>query len=215
MKIKVIIADDHKIMRDGLRAILDKQKDIDIIGEAADGRETIAMALKLSPDVILMDVSMPDINGIDAARRILEKSPGVKVLALSMHSDQKFIAEMLSAGAAGYLLKDCAAGELVTAVQTVMKNRSYLSPDIAEMMIKEYKEYVSRDKLSAFSILTSREREVLQLIAEGQSIKDIAFSLEISVKTAETYRQHVMDKLELYSIAELTKYAIREGLTTL
>ena len=215
MSIRVILADDHKIMRNGLRALLEKHQDIEIVGEAADGRTAIDLALKHSPDVILMDVSMPDMNGIEATKKTIEKSPKVKIVALSMHSDKKFIAEMLNAGASGYLLKDCAAQELIQAIHTVMKNRSYLSPDIAEIMIKEYKQIVSRENLSAHSLLTSREREVLQLLAEGKTMKEIAFALEISVKTAETYRQHIMDKLDIHTIAGITKYAIREGLTTL
>lgn len=215
MSIRVILADDHKIMRNGLRALLEKHQDIEIVGEASDGRTAVDLAFELSPDVILMDVSMPDMNGIEATRRIIEKSPKVKIVALSMHSDKKFIAEMLNAGASGYLLKDCAAQELIHAIHTVMKNRSYLSPDIAEIMIQEYKQIVSKENLSAYSLLTSREREVLQLLAEGKTMKEIAFALEISVKTAETYRQHIMDKLDIHTIAGITKYAIREGLTTL
>ena len=215
MSIRVIIADDHKIMRDGLRSLIEKQQNMEIIGEAADGKTTVSLALKLSPDVIVMDVSMPDMNGIEATRKIIEKSPGVKILALSMYSDKKFVAEMLSAGASGYLLKDCAARELMHAIQAVVKNRTYLSPAIAEIMIKEYRQIVSKENLSAFSLLTSREREVLQHIAEGKTMKEIAFALQISVKTAETYRQHIMDKLDIHTIAGLTKYAIREGLTSI
>jgi two-component system, NarL family, response regulator NreC len=215
MSIRIILADDHKIMRDGLRSLIEKQHNMEIIGEAADGRTTVTLALKLSPDVIVMDVSMPDMNGIEAARRIIEKSPRIKILALSMHSDKKFIAEMLCAGASGYLLKDAAARELLHAIQAVVKNRSYLSPAIAEIMIEEYRQIVSKEKLSAFSLLSSREREVLQHIAEGKTIKEIAFALQISVKTAETYRQHIMDKLDIHTIAGLTKYAIKEGLASL
>ena len=215
MSIRVILADDHKIMRDGLRSLIEKQQNMEIIGEAADGKTTVTLALKLSPDVIVMDVSMPDMNGIEATRKIIEKSPGVRILALSMFSDKKFVAEMLSAGASGYLLKDCASRELMHAIQAVVKNRTYLSPAIAEIMIKEYRQIVSKENLSAFSLLTSREREVLQRIAEGETIKEIAFALQISAKTAETYRQHIMDKLDIHTIAGLTKYAIKEGLTSL
>jgi len=215
MSIRIIIADDHKIMRDGLRSLIEKQHNMEIIGEAANGRTTVTLALKLSPDVIVMDVSMPDMNGIEATRKIIEKSPRVKILALSMFSDKKFVAEMLSAGASGYLLKDSAARELMHAIQAVVKNRSYLSPAIADIMIEEYRQIVTKENLSVFSLLTSREREVLQYIAEGKTIKEIAFALKISVKTAETYRQHIMDKLDIHTIAGLTKYAIKEGLTSL
>jgi two-component system response regulator NreC len=214
MSIRVILADDHKIIRNGLRALIEKQHNMEIIGEAADGRTTVTLALKLSPDVIVMDVSMPDMNGIEAARKIIKNSPGVKILALSMYSDKKFVAEMLSAGASGYLLKDCAARELMHAIQAVVKNCLYLSPDIAEIMIKEYRQIVSKENLSLYSLLTSREREALQLLAEGKTIKEIAFALDISVKTAETYRQQIMNKLDIHTIAGLTKYAIREGLTS-
>jgi len=215
MSIRVILADDHKIMRDGLRSLIEKQHNMEIIGEAANGQATVSLALKLSPDVIVMDVSMPDMNGIEATRKIIEQSPGVKILALSMHSDKKFVAEMLSAGASGYVLKDSAARELMHAIQAVVKNLSYLSPAIAEIMIKEYRQILTKENLSVFSLLTSREREVLQHIAEGKTTKDIAYALQISVKTAETYRQHIMDKLDITTIAGLTKYAVKEGLTSL
>jgi len=215
MTVKVIIADDHEIMRDGLKSMLEKQRDIEIIAEASDGRTTAELAIKLKPDVIIMDVSMPDLNGIEATRQIIEKSPKIKVIALSMHSDRQFMVEMLNAGASGYLLKDCAFHELFNAIHAVMANRSYLSPDIAHIMIEEYKHVLSRGKLSVFSILTPREREVMQLIAEGKTTKEIAFTLKVSTKTIETYRQQIMDKLNIHTIAGLTKYAIREGMTSL
>ena len=215
MSIKVIIADDHEIMRDGLKSMLEKQRDIEIIAETSDGRTTVELAMKLKPDVIIMDVSMPDMNGIEATRQIIEKSPKIKVIALSMHSDKQFILEMLNAGASGYLLKDCAFHELINAIHSVASNRSYLSPEIADVMIKEFKHVISKESLSAFSLLTSRERQVLQLIAEGKTTKEIAYTLEVSTKTIETYRQQIMDKLDIHSIAGLTKYAVREGLTSI
>ena len=185
-----------------------------MIGEAADGRSAVDLTVKLKPDVIIMDVTMPDMNGIEATSRIIEKTPGIKIIALSMHSDKQFIVEMLNAGASGYLLKDAAFSEMVNAIHAVMTNRSYLSPDIAHTVIEEYKQ-LSKEKLSVYSILTPREREVLQLIAEGKTTKEIAFKLDVSVKTAETYRQNIMDKLDIHTIAGLTKYAVREGLTRL
>ena len=215
MSIKVIIADDHKIMRDGLKSILEKQRDIEIIAEASDGRTSVELAIKLKPDVIIMDVAMPDMNGIEATRQIIEKSPKIKVIALSMHSDKQFILEMLNAGASGYLLKDCAFHELINAIHSVALNRSYLSPEIADIMIKEYKHVISKESLSVFSLLTSRERQVLQLIAEGKTTKEIAYTLKVSTKTIETYRQQIMYKLDIHSIAGLTKYAVREGLTSI
>lgn len=215
MSIKVIIADDHKIMRDGLKSMLEKQRDIEIIAETLDGRTTVELAMKLKPDVIIMDVSMPDMNGIEATRQIIKKSPKIKVIALSMHSDKQFILEMLNAGASGYLLKDCAFHELINAIHSVASNRSYLSPEIADVMIKEFKHVISKESLSAFSLLTPRERQVLQLIAEGKTTKEIAYTLKVSTKTIETYRQQIMDKLDIHSIAGLTKYAVREGLTSI
>ena len=215
MSIKVIIADDHKIMRDGLKSMLEKQRDIEIIAEASDGRTTVELAIKLKPDVIIMDVAMPDMNGIEATRQIIEKSPKIKVIALSMHSDKQFILEMLNAGASGYLLKDCAFHELINAIHSVASNRSYLSPEIADVMIKEFKHVISKESLSVFSLLTSRERQVLQLIAEGKTTKEIAYTLKVSTKTIETYRQQIMYKLDIHSIAGLTKYAVREGLTSI
>jgi DNA-binding NarL/FixJ family response regulator len=215
MSIKVILADDHRIMREGLRALLDREDDITVIGEAEDGRTTVSLAIGLLPDIVIMDISMPDMNGIEATRQIVGKCPGIKVIALSVHSNKRFVSEMLKAGASGYLLKDCASGELANAVRAVFLNRSYLSPEIADVMIRDYKDILSQESLSVFSLLTTREREVLQLIAEGRSSKEIASLLKISTKTVETYRQQIMDKLNLHSIADLTKYAIREGLITL
>ncbi|MBM4137437.1 MAG: response regulator transcription factor [Nitrospira sp.] len=215
MSIKVILADDHKIMRDGLRSLLEKQPGIKVIAEAEDGRTTVDLAIKLKPDMVIMDVTMPDMNGIEATFRIIENAPKIKVIALSMHSDKQFIIEMLNAGASGYLLKDSAFSELVNAIHAVMTNRSYLSPDIAHIMIEEYKHILSKEKLSVFSILTPREREVLQLIAEGKTTKEIAYTLKVSTKTIETYRQQIMDKLDIHTIAGLTKHAVREGLTQL
>lgn len=215
MTVKVIIADDHKIMRDGLKSMLEKQRDIEIIAEASDGLTTVELAIKLKPDVIIMDVAMPDMNGIEATRRIIEKSPNIKVIALSMHSDKQFIIEMLNAGASGYVLKDCAFHELINAIHSVTSNRSYLSPEIADVMIKEFKHVISKESLSAFSLLTPRERQVLQLIAEGKTTKEIAYTLKVSTKTIETYRRQIMDKLDIHTIAGLTKYAVREGLTSI
>jgi two-component system response regulator NreC len=215
VSIRVIIADDHNIMRAGLKALIEKQHGIEVIGEASDGRTTVTLALKLSPDVILMDISMSDMNGIEATKRIVEKLPKVRIVALSMHSDRKFVADMLNAGASGYLLKDCAARELAHAIHTVMSGRSYLSPAITDIMINDYKHILSRDTLSVFSLLTAREREVLQLLAEGNTAKKIASRLNVSIKTVETYRQHIMEKLDIHTIAGLTKYAVREGLTAL
>jgi len=215
MSVRIILADDHKIVREGLRALIEKRPGFEVIAEAEDGRTTVKLTKELSPDIVIMDIAMPDMNGIEATRRIIEQVPNVKVIALSMHSDIRFVVEMLKAGASGYLLKDCASEELTNAIRAVMKNRTYLSPDIADIVIKDYSRLISKENLSVFSILTAREREALQLLAEGKTTREIATLLKISVKTVETYRQKIMDKLNIYSIAELTKYAIREGLTSL
>ena len=215
MSTRVLIADDHKIFREGLRALLEKQRGIEVVAEAKDGLEAVRFAQKLTPDVVIMDVAMPEKNGIEATRETLELLPKVKVIALSMHSDRRFVLQMLKAGAVGYLLKDSAFEELAAAIQAVASGQTYLSPKITDVVIKEYLHSQARSEASVFTILTHREREVLQLLAEGKSTKEIAATLHVSVKTIETHRQQVMDKLDIHSVAELTKYAIREGLTPL
>ena len=215
MKIKILLADDHKIIREGLRALIERQSDMEVAAEAEDGMETVKLARKLSPDIIIMDIGMPGMNGIDATRQIVAEDNNIRVIALSMHSDRRFVLQMLKAGASGYLLKDSAFEELVIAIHTIMKKQPYLSPKVTDVVVKEYLHNLSKNESTAFSILTVREREVLQLIAEGKSTKQIASILNISVKTIETHRQQVMEKVGVHSIAELTKYAIREGLTSL
>jgi len=215
MSIRVLLGDDHRIVREGLRILLEKEPDIEVIGEAEDGHSTVELARKLKPQIVVMDITMPDLNGIEATYEITKEVPGVKVLALSMHVDKRFVEKMLRAGATGYLPKDCAYEELVRAVHTVASNETYLSPTIADMVRRDYLRQGPKADTSVFSILTLRERKVLQLMAEGKTTKAIASHLEVSVKTIETHRQHVMQKLNLHSLAELTKYAIREGLTSL
>ena len=215
MTTRIILADDHGIMREGLRALLEKQSGIEVIAEADNGRTTVELSRELKPDVVIIDIAMPDLNGIEAARQIVAESPGVKVIALSMHSDRKFVREMLSAGASGYMLKDSAFEELDKAVSTVNDNKTYLSPGIAETVVKDYLGKIVTDNSAASIALTNREREVLQLFAEGKTTKQISSLLFVSIKTIETHRKQIMDKLGLNSIAELTKYAIREGLTSL
>jgi DNA-binding NarL/FixJ family response regulator len=202
-------------MREGLRTLIEKQSDMKVVAEAENGRTAVQLAQKLVPEVVVMDIGMPDLNGIEATRQILANNPEVKVIALSMHSAKRFVVEMLKAGSSGYLLKDCAFEELALAIRTVIANKVYVSPGITDMMIKDYVYNLSKTEFSVTSILTSREREVLQLLAEGKTTKQIALSLNVSVKTIETYRQQLMHKLNLHSVAELTKYAIREGITSL
>jgi len=215
MSIRIIIADDHKIVRNGLRSLIEKELDIDVIAEADNGRTAVRITLELAPEVVVMDIAMPDLNGIEATRQIIAALPGTKVIALSMHADKRYVMEMLKAGASGYVLKDNAYEELASAIRTALNNHTYLSRQVAEIVIGDYVKLAQTGKDSVFSLLSAREREVLQLLAEGKSTAQIAESLYISVKTVETYRQHIMEKLNIRSIAELTKYAIREGLTSL
>jgi DNA-binding NarL/FixJ family response regulator len=215
MTIRVLLADDHKIVRDGLRNLLEKHADIAVLGEAEDGREALQLARKLSPDVVVMDIAMPELNGIEATRQILSEYPGIKIVALSMHSDKRFVSEMLKAGASAYLLKDCAFEELITAIRTIMTGKIYLSPGIAGVVLEDYIRSDRKPGPTVFSQLSDREREVLQLMAEGKTTKEVAAHLNVSIKTVETHRMNIMTKLDIHSIAELTKYAIREGLTSL
>lgn len=214
-KTRVLLVDDHRIIREGLRALLEQQPDFEILGEAGDGRSAVRMVREHKPDVVILDVAMPDLNGIEACRQIVSENPYTRVLALSMHSGKKFVSEMLAAGASGYLLKDSAVEELVQALKTVVSNKIYLSPQIAGIVVEDYVQFMDRGADNKISKLTAREREILQLIAEGNSTKEIAATLNLSVKTIESHRRQIMEKLELYNVAELTKYAVREGLTPL
>jgi DNA-binding NarL/FixJ family response regulator len=215
MSVKIVIADDHQLMREGLSSLLSQQDDIQVVGQATNGREAVQLAEKDSPDVVVMDVSMPDLNGIDATRQIVARSPKTKVIALSMHSDRQFVAEMFRAGARGYLLKDGAFEELANAILRVTRNETYVAPTITGFKLEEYEKEEDLGESLMKPRLSEREREVLQMMAEGKGTKEIAADLHLSAKTVETHRQHLMDKLEMYSVAELTKFAIREGLTSL
>jgi len=195
--------------------MFEKLPDTEVVGEAESGREAVKLTRELKPDVIIMDISMPDLNGIDATRQILAESPKIKVLALSMYSDRRYVIGMLKAGVSGYLLKSCAFDELANAVNAVVKNRSYISPQIADTVMQDYTRKLTIDDTSTVSALTPREREVLQLIAEGLTSTQIASRLFVSEKTVSTHRRQIMEKLNVYSIAELTKYALKEGLTSL
>ncbi len=206
--------DDHKLIREGLHTLIEKQKDMEIVGEAGNGRTAVKLARKLSPDIVIMDIAMPGLNGIEAARLIREESKNTGVIILSMHSDKRFVAKALKTGVSAYLLKDCAFEELVKAIGTVLDNRVNLSPRINDIVIEEY---VHSELFvpSVFTELSNREREVLQLIAEGKTTKDISSILYVSIKTVEAHRKNIMDKLDIRSIADLTKYAIREGMISL
>jgi DNA-binding NarL/FixJ family response regulator len=213
--ITILLVDDHKILRQGLRTLLAKEPDMEVLAEAADGRDAVRLVRELSPQVVIMDVGMPDLNGIEATRQILQESPETKVIALSMHSDRRFVTNMIKAGASGYLLKDSAFEELATAIRVVMARKTYLSHEIAHVVVKDYVQGGSKGDPSVFSVLSPREREVLQLMAEGKTNRQIAETLNVSLKTVETHRQQIMNKLEIHNIVELTKYAIREGLASL
>ena len=215
MNIKLLIADDHAMMREGLKSLIEKEPSIEVVGEAGDGRQTVKMAREVGAHVVVMDVAMPDLNGIEATRKILKANQHIKVVGLSAHANRDFVREMLKAGASAYVLKSRAYEELVRAIKEVMKGKKYLSPDIARGVVDEYVEMSSaQSENPAFVVLTEREREALQLLTEGSSTKETAGNLGVSVKTAETHRRNIMEKLNLHSMAELTKYAIREGITS-
>lgn len=215
MTIRVLLADDHKIVREGLRSLLEREPDMDVVAMADNGRAALQLTGELRPEVAVIDIAMPEMNGIEAMRRISAANPGVRILALSMHSARRFVSEALSAGANGYILKDCASEELVRAIRVVAGNETYLSPKISGLIVKDYVKRLPESRSRDKALLSSREREVLQLIAEGRCTKEIAFSLGLSGKTVETHRQQIMRKLDLHSVAKLTRYAIREGITPL
>lgn len=215
MSIGVLLVDDHAIIREGLRSLLEKQPDMEVLADTDEGRKAVELVRELSPDVVIMDVTMAGLNGIEATRLIAAEFPEVKVIALSIHSQRRFIADMLSAGAAGYILKECLFDELVQAIQAVAVGGRYLSPRIADVVVDDYVKRLSGTADSPLAALTGREREVLQLVAEGKSTKEIALELHVSTKTIEANRRQIMEKLDVHSVAELTKCAVREGLTTL
>ena len=215
MKQRILIADDHRIVREGLRALIEKEDDLEIVGMASNGRQAMQMARKLKPNVVLMDIAMPDLNGVDATSQIVHELPGVKVIALSMHSEKQLIDGMLRAGASGYLLKESAFEELIKAVRIVCTGKKYLSPEVTDIVLKDYLNPPGEGDYSQTPGLTVREREVLQLIVEGCTTKEVARRLNISIKTVETHRSNTMNKLDLHSVAELTKYAVRHGITSL
>ncbi len=215
MSIRILLADDHTIIRQGLHSLLEKEPDMEVVGEAGDGRKTLQLVRELEPDIVIMDITMPNLNGIDATHEIVSKFPEVKVIALSMHSNRRFVAGMLKAGASGYILKGCLFDELVQAIRAVAGGVSYLSPRITGVVVEDYVEHLVATVDSPLAKLTDREHEVLQLLAEGKTTKQSALELHVSPKTTESNRHNIMEKLDIHSLAELTKYAIREGLTSL
>ena len=213
--ISVILVDDHVIMRDGLRQLLEVESDIEVIGEADNGREAVKLALKKTPDIVIMDIAMSDMNGIEATRQISKDNPKIKIIALSMHSERQIVVGILRAGASGYLLKDSSSIELVEAIRTVHLGRKYLSQKISDIVLQEISDVKKHTDEIGVDLLTNRECEILQLISEGNATKKIAEILFISPKTVESHRANIMEKLNIRNIPELTKYAIRAGLTSL
>ena len=207
-KIRILLADDHAVVRQGFRMILAAEPDMVIVGEAANGRDAVELAERLQPDLVVMDVAMPELNGIEATRRLGESSPRTRVLALSMHKDSVYVREILRAGARGYLLKDAFDSDLVAAVRAVARGEGYLSPAVSDAVLTDYRKHVT----DPLDLLTSREREILQMLAEGKTNKEIATSLELSVYTVDAHRGRVMEKLNLHSIGELVRFAVRNGL---
>jgi len=215
MRTTILLVDDHPIFREGLRALIEKSDQAVVVGEAGDGAGAARLAGELNPDLVIMDLTMPVMNGIDATREITRKLPGTRVLALSMESSRFFVVEVLKAGATGYVLKDTVFAELLDAIQTVAGGETYLPRKVATLLVREFLQCIPEEMTVVYQNLTPREREVLQLVADGKSIKEIAYLLGISSKTVENQRQAIMQKLNLFSIAELTKYAVRHGLSPL
>ena len=205
---RILLADDHAVVRQGFKLILGGEADMEIVGEAANGREAVELAQQLRPDVVVMDVAMPELNGIEATRRLIAENPHTRVIALSMHKDSVYVREILRAGARGYLLKDSGAGDLVTAIRAVAGGESYLSPAVSNAVLDDYRRHVT----NPIDLLTSREREVLQMLAEGKTNKEIAVILNLSVYTVDAHRGRIMEKLNLHSINELVRFAVRNGL---
>jgi DNA-binding NarL/FixJ family response regulator len=211
--IRIILADDHNILRDGVRVLLERHTEFAVVGEATDGRGAVQLAEEHNPDVVIMDIGMPTLNGIEATRRIVEKNSHIGVVILSMHYDESYVIRALRAGARGYLLKDAVRAELIAAVQAVAHGRSYFSPKIRSVLQEDYVRVLDRKGIDdSYELLTDREREVLQLVAEGKTNKEIANALNLSPYTVDTHRTHILQKLNLHSVPEVILYAVRKGI---
>jgi DNA-binding NarL/FixJ family response regulator len=215
VSVRILLADDHEIVREGFRALIERQADFELVGEAATGREAVEQAAALSPDVVVIDIGLPELNGIDATRQIVAASEDVRVIALSVHTEGRYVTEMLKAGARGYLVKTCASAELIRAIRAVQHGETYLSSKVAGSIVDTLVRGDGNATAGSASPLSAREREVLALLAEGKTSKQIAFELGVAARTVDLHRQNMMKKLDMYSVAELTKYAIREGITPL
>jgi two-component system, NarL family, response regulator NreC len=211
--IRILLADDHVVVRDGLRALVEKQPDMTVVGEAADGRDIVRLAEEQAPDVIIMDIAMPNMNGIEATRRIVASNPRTAIVILSMHQDESYVLRSLKAGARGYLLKDSVRGDVVEAIRSVAQGRSFLTRKVSRVLQEDYVREMERRGLEdSYDLLTDREREILQLVAEGRTNKEVASMLNISITTVETHRTHILQKLNLHSVPELILYAVRKGI---
>ena len=212
-KLRILLADDHIVMRTGLRALLERQPNLEVVGESENGRETVELVASLGPDVVVMDVAMPVLNGIEATKTIVTQRPATAVVILSMHADESYVMRALKAGARGYLLKDSAAADLISAIQAVSQNKSFFSPKVSRILAEDYVRVLKqKGAVDSYDLLTSREREILQLLAEGMANKEVATALNISPYTVETHRRHILEKLNLHNPAELILYAVRKGI---
>jgi len=211
--IRILLGDDHTVMRNGLRLLLERQPNLVVIGEGSDGRETVRLAEELLPDVVIMDIAMPNLNGIEASRQIVSANPDIAIVILSMHSDESYVVRALKAGARAYLLKDSAEGDLISAIHAIIEGKSFFSPAISRILVEDYMRQLEQKNVEdTYELLTSREREILQLIAEGKSNKEVAAMLKVSVYTVETHRTHILQKLNLHNVPELILYAVRKGI---
>jgi DNA-binding NarL/FixJ family response regulator len=211
--VRILLADDHTVMRNGLRLLLERQPNLQVVGEAADGRQAVALCESANPDVVIMDIGMPNLNGIEAARQIVNRNPRTAIAILSMHSDESYVIRALKAGARAYLLKDSAEADLLAAVRALTEGKSFFSPAISKILVEDYmRQLESRGVEDTYELLTNREREILQLLAEGRTNKVVANMLNLSLYTVETHRTHILQKLNLHSVPELILYAVRKGI---
>jgi DNA-binding NarL/FixJ family response regulator len=211
--VRILLADDHTVMRNGLRLLLERQPHLQVVGEAADGRQAVALSESANPDVVIMDIAMPNLNGIEAARQIVNRSPRTAIAILSMHSDESYVIRAMKAGARAYLLKDSAEADLLAAVRALTEGKSFFSPAISKILVEDYmRQLESRGAEDTYELLTNREREILQLLAEGRTNKEVANMLNLSLYTVETHRTHILQKLNLHSVPELILYAVRKGI---